>query len=120
MKVLCAKCGEREIDDHNRPDLRWVCSHCATAIAERRRQQMTTTVGIKDGALERIGWMIFSLIYLWMRDSGLPLTPETGEYMLGHFTSLKLTTEMRFSNDDLVDFIYEYLGDQTMIERREE
>ena len=58
-----------------------------------------------------IGWMIFGLIYLWIRDSELPLTEETGTYLQSHFKALRCTDGLQFSNQEIVDFIYEYLGE---------
>jgi hypothetical protein len=62
--------------------------------------------------LAQVGWVIFGLIYLWLRDSGLPLTDETGAYMREHFHALKhITGRDAFSDKAIVEFLYREFGD---------
>lgn len=51
--------------------------------------------------------IIFGLLHLWIRDSGLPLTPKTERYVKEHCRALVGDEDMERSGDVVVDFIRE-------------
>ena len=48
--------------------------------------------------------VIFGLLYLWLRDADLPLTPRTVRYLARHL-SVILSDEPCFSSDEIAAFI---------------
>ena len=51
---------------------------------------------------------LFGLLYLWLRDSGLPLDEQTADYIRGHMATLEYGGDVVYSDDRIADFIHEH------------